>query len=73
MELIGLADSRCTQTKRFKTKLIRIRDNRVGFFVDYSPLSLSGGDDLPVRPQKVNQITRFLISTGAFPVIARAG
>jgi len=43
----------------FKSRLVYklTRDNRMGFFVDYSPLSPKTYwlDDLPVRLDKVNQ------------------
>jgi len=40
----------------FKSRLVYIRDNRMGFFTDYSPLSTGPHwlDDLPVRLHKAN-------------------
>jgi len=44
----------------FKSRLVCIRDNRMGFFMDYSPLSPRTYwlDDLPVRLHKVYIITQ---------------
>jgi len=42
----------------FKSRLVYIRDNRMGFFMDCSPLSPRPywSDDLPVTLHEVNQI-----------------
>jgi len=57
---LSLEESRhkCMDTpsiNAFKSRLVYIRDNRMGYFVDYSPLSPRPYwlDDLPVRLRKV--------------------